>query len=176
MCFAKKVGETFNVVWQSSNDYLMLNSFTWTPLYQLFGTNTFKGGVTVKASTLNQKCGLGQTCTLDKNGKLGSAVDGGTNTALHLTNEYGPIHSGVNQMVTGVDGREASLPIYVSETQEVKGNIDLTPKESVLVWFEKNIETSTMFSSSRSNAIELDLSDKNSVAVNYANGSWSIIK
>ncbi|AEA43987.1 hypothetical protein [Fluviicola taffensis] len=175
LCFAKKVGDNFNVVWKSSKDFLMLNSFTWTPLYQLFGTNSFKGGVTVKASTYNQKCGLGQTCTLDANGKLSSAVDGGSKTALHLTNQYGPVHAGVNQMVTGIDGKEEALPIYVSEKQIIKGTNDLTPKESVLVWFEQNIETSTMFSTSRSNAVELDLTGTNQISVNYSEGEWIIV-
>lgn len=175
LCFAKKVGSSFNVVWKSSSNFLMLNNFSWTPMYQLFGTNTFQGGVTVKASTHNQKCGLGQTCTLDSNGKLSSAVDGGSKTALHLENDYGPIHAGVNQMVTGLDGVEESLPIYVSEAQVVKGAVDLTPKESVLVWFEQNIETSTMFSTARSNPIELDLTGTNQVSVFYSGGTWRII-
>ncbi len=176
LCFAKKVGTDYNVVWKSSMKFLQLNSFKWTPLYELFGTNVFEGGVTVKASTHNNICGLGQTCTLDSNGKLGSAVDGGTDIALHLENEYGPIHAGVNQLVTGIDGKLESLPIYVSQSQIVKGNTDLTPKESVLIWFEQNIETSTMFSTSRSNFVEVDLTTMNEGAVLYKNGGWTIVK
>jgi len=175
LCFAKKVGDAYNVVWQSSTAYLELNSFQWTPMYELFGINKFEGGVKVKASTKNQQCGLGQTCRLSANGVLSPAVDGGSATALHFDNEYGPIHSGVNQLVTGIDGKKSSLPIYVSKNQVVKGSTDLTPKESVMVWFEQGIETSTMFSTSRSNFIEIDLTGKNTAAINYTNGKWTII-
>ncbi len=47
LCFAKKVGDTFNVVWQSTFRYLRFNVFQWIPTYQLFGTNKFESDVTV---------------------------------------------------------------------------------------------------------------------------------
>ncbi|SHF78562.1 hypothetical protein [Vibrio gazogenes] len=171
LCFAKKVGDTFNVVWHSNYKYLRFDTFSWTPLYQLFGSNTFAGGVTVHAATENRNCNLGQTCTLDSYGELSLAKDGGSSTALTFNNEYGPIHTGVNQLLTTASGQK-SLPIYVSEAQEVVGNVELTPKESVMVWFEKNIETSTMFSTARSNSIEIDMTQVNSSKVLYKDGKW----
>ncbi|MFT4984298.1 MAG: hypothetical protein ACI9Q9_001362 [Flavobacterium sp.] len=39
-----------------------------------------------------------------------------------------------------------STPMYVSECEMVKACVSLTPLDKVLVWFEKHVETSSMFS------------------------------
>jgi hypothetical protein len=41
LCFAKKVNDSYNVVWQSATGYLADNTFSWQPLYELFGSNDF---------------------------------------------------------------------------------------------------------------------------------------
>jgi hypothetical protein len=174
LCIAKKLGDSYNVVWNASLNYLMFNTFSYTPIYQLFGITFFQSNVTVRASTNLQHCGLGETCMLNENGNLLPAVSGGSPTSLGFQNEYGSIHSGVNQLLTGIDGRMAVLPIYVSEYQMAKGMSDLTPKESVLVWFEQDIETSTMFVTDRPNAVELDLMNRSSITCLYRNGRWSL--
>lgn len=174
LCFAKKVGDSaYNVVWQSYSDYLSSNTFSWTPQYQLFGSNTFQGNITVKVQTNVQTIGLGQTCDLESSGLLGPAYDGGPDISLTMNNEYGSIHPGVMQVSIGLDGSQISTPIYVAPDPIVMGQAVLTPKEFVLVWFEQNIETSTMFSTARSNSVEIDMTATNSATRLYQNQQWS---
>jgi len=173
LCFAKKVGENdYNVVWQSYTDYLSNNAFSWIPKYQLFGSNEFEANVTVKVSTNKVDIGLGETALLDASGYLESAYSGGPDISITLSNEYGPIHPGLNQISTGIDGEEISTPIYVGESQVVEGDTKLTPVEKVLVWFEQNVETSMMFSTSRSKAVEIDLTSTNTATREYCKGKW----
>ncbi|MFF7109129.1 MULTISPECIES: hypothetical protein [Pseudomonas] len=175
LCFAKRVGdEAYNVVWQSYVQYLSNNNFSWTPMYQLFGTNTFQANVQVTVDTNKVDIGLGQQSTLDQSGLLGPVSTGGPETAITMINQYGSIHPGVNQLSTGIDGKQVSTPIYVAANPIVQGSTNLTPKETVLVWFEQNVQTSTMFSTSRSNAQEIDLTFSNSATYLYANQKWVI--
>jgi hypothetical protein len=174
LCFAKKVGNAaYNVVWQSYKLYLSSNSFSWTPQFQLFGSNTFVGDITVKVSTNVETIGLGQTCKLDSTGLLGPAFDGGPETSITMINDYSSIHPGVMQLSIGLDGSQVSTPIYVAQDAIVTGDAVLTPKETVLVWFEQEIETSTMFSTARSNAVEIDLTFTNSATRLYKDQKWS---
>jgi hypothetical protein len=176
LCFAKKVGtEDYNVVWQSYDAYLSNNEFSWTPQYQLFASNVFKENVQVKVSTNIVNIGLGQTSTLDKNGLLSSAITGGPDVSFTFVNNYAPIHPGVNQLSTGIDGNQVSTPIYVAVNQVVTGNTVLTPVETILVWFEQNVQTSTMFSTSRSKAIEIDLTFDNTAGRLYEGGQWKTV-
>ena len=175
LCFAKKVGDAdYNVVWQSYKKYLSYNEFSWTPQYQLFGTNTFNAGVKVVVSTNAVNIGLGQLSKLNEAGVLSSPVTGGPETGFTMVNEYGSIHPGVKQLCTGIDGTQTSSPIYVSTATAVQGKVTLTPVEKVLVWFEQEVETSTMFSNARSNSIELDLTTDNSLTRHYADQKWVI--
>ena len=177
LCFAKKVGnEYYNVVWQAYKEYLETNEFSWTPIYQLFGSNLFQDNITVKVSTKPVDIGLGETTILNENGRLLPPTTGGPPTSLNLDNQYGSIHPGVNQLSTGIDGDEVSTPIYVSPAAIVKGETYLTPVEKVLVWFEQKIETSTMFSSSRSLAVEIDLTKVNKATRLYTNQQWTKIE
>ncbi|WP_419710942.1 hypothetical protein [Pseudomonas sp. NFX224] len=176
LCFAKKVGtEDYNVVWQSYDAYLSNNEFSWTPQYQLFASNVFKENVQVKVSTNIVNIGLGQTSTLDQNGLLSPAVTGGPAVSMTFVNNYAPIHPGINQLSTGIDGNQLSTPIYVAVNQVVTGNTVLTPVETILVWFEQNVQTSTMFSTSRSKAIEIDLTFDNTADRLYEGGEWKTV-
>lgn len=176
LCFAKKVGDfDYNVVWQSYEKYMELNEFSWEPVYAMFGTNCFKESVTVKATCRPVKMGLGQITTLDVNGVLTNPVSGGEETALNLVNEYGEIHPGVNQLSYGIDGSEVSTPIYVAKEAMLSGTASLQPKEKVLVWFEQNIETGTMFSTARSKSVEIDLTYTNTANVEYDGDGWKFI-
>ncbi|AZO89782.1 hypothetical protein BOO88_12910 [Stutzerimonas stutzeri] len=176
LCFAKKVGDAdYNVVWQSYDAYLSNNEFSWTPQYQMFASNLFKANVQVKVSTNIVNIGLGQTSTLDEHGLLSSAVTGGPNISMTFVNDYAPIHPGINQLSTGIDGNQVSTPIYVAVDQVVTGETVLTPVETILVWFEQNVQTSTMFSTSRSKAIEIDLTFDNTAGRLYEGGQWKTV-
>ncbi|MGD7704702.1 hypothetical protein [Microlunatus sp. Y2014] len=174
LCFAKKVGDSaYNVVWQAYDKYLASNTFSWTPQYELFGSNTFEENVQVFVSTNKVRIGLGETAELNPSGNLGPAYTGGPATAFTMVNDYGSIHPGVNQISTSSMGTTQSTPIYVAENAIVEGSTVLTPVEKVLVWFQQDIQTSTMFSSARSKSIEVDLTQKNSAVQLYSNGAWS---
>ncbi|MNH27928.1 hypothetical protein D3C79_880570 [compost metagenome] len=59
--------------------------------------------------------------------------------------------------------------------QVVTGETVLTPVETILVWFEQNVQTSTMFSTSRSKAIEIDLTFDNTAGRLYEGGQWKTV-
>ncbi len=173
LCFAKKVNNTFDVVWQSYTEYLDNNSFLWTPVYQIFGSNEFAGDVLVKVQTNEVNIDLNQQATLDKEGVIGPASTGGTTTGITLINNYGPIHPGLNQLSTGIGGTQESTPIYVAPDQIALGGDLLTPIDEVLVWFEQNIETSTMFSDARTRSTTIDMTNTNTQTRLYSGGKWT---
>jgi hypothetical protein len=174
LCFAKKVGnDDYNVVWQSYTKYLGNNQFSWTPQYQLFGSNVFQSNILVQVSTNVVAIGLGEISILDESGVLGDPSTGGDKNAINLKNEYGSIHPGVNQLSIGIDGKQVSSPIYVSQKVSVKGDTKLSPVEKVLVWFEQDIETSTMFSTARSLSVEIDLTIPDKATRLYKDQEWS---
>ena len=174
LCFAKKVGDNlYNVVWQAYDKYLSENVFSWTPQYQLFGTNNFTSGAKVSTRTNIVTIGLGQSSTLDQYGLLNAPVSGGPGTSVTLNNSYGNIYPGVNQICTGIDGSIISAPTYVAEKASIKGNIvSYTPTEKVAVWFQQDIETSTMINNINGNPVEIDLNLADSATRLYSNGKW----
>jgi hypothetical protein len=174
LCFAKKVGNNdYNVVWQSSNLYLANNTFSWTPQYQLFGSNIFSGNVSVNVSTNLVTIELGETSVLNKSGILLAPKTAGATTCFTMDNQFGSIHPGVSQLCAGLDGTMTSSPIYVATNAVVSGPVELTPVEKVLVWFEQDIETSTMFSTARSRSVEMDLTEANTARYRYAKETWN---
>jgi len=173
LCFAKKVNDTYNVVWRASSEYLGSNTFSWTPAYQLFGTNTFQAGVKVTAETNTQNISLGQQCVLDSAGELQPPTSGPAGV-LTLVNQYGPIHPGVNEVSTGIDGRQMATSIYVSQEQIISGTDTLTPVEMVMVWFEQDISTGTMFSNAVSLSQEIDMTQQDKVTYSFQDFSWKL--
>ncbi|MEM1323921.1 MAG: hypothetical protein AAGG75_26915 [Bacteroidota bacterium] len=174
LCFAKKVGDnSFNVVWQSYDSYLVNNTFSWVPQYQLFGSNTFQGNVKVQVATNTVNIGLGETSTLNESGILEPPFTGGPEISFTMENNYGSIHPGVNQLSTGIDGQTISTPIYVAEAPILKGDAVLTPVEQIMVWFQQNVETSTMFSTARSREVIIDLTTTDDATRLYKDGEWT---
>jgi hypothetical protein len=173
-CFAKKVNDSYNVVWQASGEYLENNQFSWIPHYQMFGTNTFQAGVQVIATTNTVDIDLGQQTTMSKEGVLSPAKAGGPTDSLTFNNNYNPIHPGVNAYTVGIDGLPYTTAIYVAESAIAPGSDTLTPVESVMVWFDQEVTTGTMFSSARSNTQEIDLTQTDVITYSYSNGQWSL--
>ncbi len=174
LCFAKKVGSTFNVVWQSldGQQYLPTNEIYWVPQYQLFGTNTFSSGVTVLESTNPADIMLGQQATLASDGEMGDAISGPYPLSLNFVNNFGPIHPGVSQIVGGGGNGQAPAPIFVAQDPIVAGSDQLTPVDQVMVWFDAQLQTSTMFSDARSNTVVADLTEVDTVYLLYSGGAW----
>jgi hypothetical protein len=159
LCFARKVGDLFNVVWQSSTAYGPNNMFSWDPVFELFATNYFKDAVKVIVTSNSLRIALGQQSSLDHRIILSApAVDQTPPvdpSSIRMINNYGQIRAGLSA-VSEFNGVTAITPIFVSPDQNVIGDVALTPKEVVRVWFERSIETSTMFERSISRGIEID--------------------
>lgn len=178
LCFAKGVIDkngsvTTNVVWEAYPPikYLAENTFQWTPVYQLFGSNSFSDGSLVEVNTNIVNINLGEQSILDQNGTLGSPSTGGISTSITLVNNFGPIHPAINQLA---NNQQQPTSIYVAEAPIVKGEDTLTPVDQVLVWFQQDIETSTMFSTARSISTMIDLTHSNRETRLYKNGEWSV--
>lgn len=176
LCFAKKVGDfDYDVVWKSITKYAVNNAFSWQPIYDVYGTNTFEDKLKVEVSTNDQLIGLGEITTIDKYGVLSEPVTGGASEAINVLNNFDNIHIGISQVSVNESGVMESTPIYVSKGPVVLGESSYKPVEKVLVWFQANVETGTMFAEMRSNAIEIDLTGKESASVMYKNGQWAFI-
>lgn len=163
LCIAKKVKDDYTVVWSGIKELLPTNTLTWTPEYELFGTNTFKDGFTVTATTKYQPIQGNQTCVLDAAGILGSASGSpDSEKPFYMDNQMGSVHPGVRMLLNG-----ESLPIYVAQEVAIKGEASLQPKEYIKVWFTEKVETSTMISEIKGNNIELNYTGVNSHSVTY---------
>lgn len=184
LCFAKKMcDDTYNVVWKAFGNYLINNVFSWRPQYRLFGSNQFHDGKTVNVSTNAVAVEPGQTATLSSIGILQKPVSGGSPTGFTMRNKYGKIHVGVSQACTRLDGTPVCSPMYVSALEAPKGDIVLTPVDKVLVWFQQDVVSGTMFSTvpvndrfrgARTDALELDLTETNSVHCQFKEQAWNI--
>lgn len=166
LCIAKKVNDSYTVVWKGIKDILRKNYFEWEPKYEIFGTNSFSSGLLVKATTTAQRIQGLQNCTLSPNGILSTAT--GTidsSKPFCMKNEFGTIYPGVN--IIQPDGEH--LPIYVAPAPSIKGDVSLLPKEEVRIWLEQNITTGTMISEVRSNHIDMDFTEESELAVEFLN-------
>lgn len=174
LCFAKKIGDfDYDVIWKSMDRYLSSNIFSWQPIYQIFGTNTFEDKLKVVASTNIKDIGLGEISILDQFGILSDPVTGGDANSINVNNEYGDIHFAISQVSVNQSGQMESTPIYVSQSASILGTGSFKPVEKVQIWFQSNAQTGTMFSELRSNAIEIDLTNKSNATIRYEDGKWS---
>ncbi len=174
LCIAKKVGDSLDFVWDSSLAYMSTSVFSWTPQYKLFGTRSFS---THPQSTTNmESCGLGMNCTLNEYGILEPEASGGSATGLTLVNNYGPIHAGIRQLSTGLDGKTEYRYVYVSKNETPLGaTAIITPEEVVRIWFQQDTGSEIMKTSVTSEAVELDLTDINELSCLYKDSEWSIV-
>ncbi|THG95100.1 hypothetical protein EW026_g6491 [Hermanssonia centrifuga] len=111
LCIAKRVNGKYDVVW-SGADFLVKNTFKWDSEFQVFGSQTFEGGLQVSADTEEQDIKFGETCTLDQYGRMRPAHGSADpkSGVLHVENNYRLMHIGVNAKL----GKSWS-PIYLSE-------------------------------------------------------------
>ncbi|KAI0360894.1 hypothetical protein OH77DRAFT_735449 [Trametes cingulata] len=151
LCIAKKVNGAYTVVWQGSN-VLYSKDFSWSSKYQVFGTNPFQSGALVRASTQTQDIAFGQVAIIDPYGTMQPASGTADNSGkFTIRNDFGVINVGVN---TYVNGQYA--PSYVSANPVVSGRTTLQPIETIMVWFDTRLSTSTMIFQAASDAIEVD--------------------
>ncbi|THG95706.1 hypothetical protein EW026_g5995 [Hermanssonia centrifuga] len=152
LCIAKRVNGKYDVVW-SGADFLVKNTFKWDSEFQVFGSQTFEGGLQVSADTEEQDIKFGETCTLDQYGRMRPAHGSADpkSGVLHVENNYRLMHIGVNAKL----GKSWS-PIYLSEQPFYTGKVDLTPVEKVMIWFDSKSATGTMLVDAITDCLELD--------------------
>ena len=177
LCVAKQVDGRYNVIWQSARDYLQNNQFEWAPQFQIFATNMFKNGVSVRPSTNSVAIDFGEQATLDESGVLGTAKTQGPMSSVNFLNQYqyAPIYPGLSQRCTWINGAVAVAPIYVQAQHAFAQASALTPADRVLVWFDQDqgAEPGMMFSKAPSGAIEIDLTIANAATYLYENQMWT---
>jgi hypothetical protein len=169
LCFAKLVNGVANVVWQSQgpDEWIAMNTFSWDPVYQVYGAQAFQSSVQVKEATNAVSAQLGDTTVLNQYGIFDPASQAGPSTAVTIDNQFRLITMGMNQLAGGT-----STPIYVSPEQAETGVVTLTPVDQIMVWFDQELTTSTMFSSARSNTTKVDLTTTDSASILYSGGIW----
>lgn len=174
LCFAKKTADAdYNVVLQSYKKYTATNTLLLIPLFHIFCCNRFTNGGSVDAATSVSDINVGDTAILNEYGVFTTSVQGGKSTAITLKNEYGQMHPGLNQLFRGIDGTTIAAPFYVAKNPMPPGSIELTPVDKVLVWFEKDIKESTMFTNPRSLAVEIDLTATDTATRHYNKRGWT---
>ncbi|KAJ7727555.1 hypothetical protein DFH07DRAFT_930768 [Mycena maculata] len=174
LCLSKKVNNDYCVVWTGSQ-FNAVNTFQWTESYQVFGANTFQNGALVQATSAAVDIAFGQTAILDDTGTMQPATGPISGASFSVTNEYQPINFGVNQSING-----NFLPIYLDQSLTVIGDETFTPIISVLAFFSKQLQTSSMYSKATSSAIEVTYNGTTTKTVSYVdaatppngNGIW----
>jgi len=170
LCFAKFVNGTANVVWQAFDpqQWLENNVFEWEPAYQVYGARPFRGWEQVASTTPPLAIGLDCTSVLDKNGSFSPATPGGQASSVTIDNQFSPITLGLSQTACG-----SPAPIYVSpEPAAASGAFVLTPVERILVWFDQQLTTSTMFTQDDVMGAVLDMTGIDDATLLYMNGTW----
>ncbi len=173
LCFAKKVQDKYTVVWKALKEYLPVNIFSWTPQYTLSGTNHYEASIEVVTNTNVVEIGLGEISELTKNGLFLEPISGGKETSINISSSYDPgIHPCVSQISSDENGMQTVTPIYVAPLSVAPGEISLTPKEVVAVWFEQDVTTKTMISNAGTNSYTFDLTSKNEDHITYKDKKW----
>jgi hypothetical protein len=83
---------------------------------------------------------------------MGSAAGPNEGASFKVKNEYGSINMGVKGLVG-----DLWLPIYVDPVPMVTGTETFIPVVSLLVWFDRSLQTSTMFTEAVSMSVEVCL-------------------
>ncbi|KAF9455496.1 hypothetical protein BDZ94DRAFT_1316168 [Collybia nuda] len=161
LCIAKKVNNMYNVVWNSTS-FIEKNTFQWTEDYALFGQVGFTSSALISAATNILPIEFRQTADFDSNGIFQDPQDSSGDSSFSVDNNYGPINFGVQAKLGGI-----FAPVYLDATPEVLGQESFTPVVSVMVWFDRTLSTSTMFTSSLSRAFEIDYTGIISQTVSY---------
>jgi hypothetical protein len=176
LCVAKMfAGNTPNIVWQGFSDYLQNNPFSWLPQYQVFGSSGFIVGNVATIDTGTVPIVPGQKTVLDADAHFQTPVAGAPPGSIMIGNEYRQqIHLGFGSASTGPDGVQRTTPIYVMPTPaNVNFNYTYTPIDTVRVWFQQNVVTSTIIDPNIPNSIDIDLRTRDFGKLLYQGGKWS---
>lgn len=175
LCFALKTNDTYSVICQSTFDYLPSTRISWSSTYQLFGTNFFIAGADVVVETNPVDIEFGQRARLNSAGVLKPAEDVGSSGVITFVNDYGAIHPGLIAPSAGPDGIARQLPIHLERQVSNSGFVWLTPADMAMIWFQQNVTTGMMLDPDLTrlqNAIEVDLTDTDTVSLQFESNAW----
>ncbi|KAJ7456023.1 hypothetical protein B0H11DRAFT_1611182, partial [Mycena galericulata] len=139
LCISKKVNNVYCVVWQSMS-FSATNTIKWTESYRTFASRSFTEGALVRAETEEVPIAFGQTAILDRDGVMRDATGGKTGSSFYVDNEWQPCNIGVSGEING-----QFRPAFVNPQQTIFGKQGLAPIVSVMVFFDKILETGMMF-------------------------------
>ncbi|KZV84471.1 hypothetical protein EXIGLDRAFT_776506 [Exidia glandulosa HHB12029] len=153
LCVAKKVNSCYSVVWTSTRDYNYENEYSWTDDYQVGAVQGFEAGQDLikLPATKKQHISFGQTVVREPNGVLKAATGAPNGESFIVANMGGETHIVVDQMI-GANFQTT----WVDPDGTINGKVKVTPQLKVLVFFEKDITTGTMFVEVNYPAIEID--------------------
>lgn len=116
----------------------------------------------------------GQHATITNNGRINTQPiqipEGGT---FYIDNQYMPCYIGLNQKLNGV-----FAPAFLDQYLNIFGPSDITPLVTVMVFFSRTLETSSMFLNVSSSVCEIAYQGAVQKAVEYTdvkgngNGMW----
>jgi len=162
LCLAKKFNNAYTVVFSGEPPSPRAQTITWNETYQVFGASQFLPGALVEAFTSAVHIDLGETATLSQDGILDPAEGDAAGESFYVRNKYAPIVLGVNLQVAG-----SYVPSFVTTSVAVVGTQEFTPEPKILVWFDRNLRTSAMFSQSVALPYEVDFSERNSAEISW---------
>ncbi|KIK52884.1 hypothetical protein GYMLUDRAFT_250863 [Collybiopsis luxurians FD-317 M1] len=172
LCLARKVGDTYNVIWKGDKQFLMSNEFQWTQRYRVFASKAFEEGTLVRAASNEEDIEYKQECLFDEYGVMQSARDDpeGKEGTFDIVNKYGIINFAVSAEVNG------EYSVIYNTPDAIKGNVALTPINQVRVWFGLKAETGTMFVDISGEYIDVKYGDKYTKEILYdADGNWRLL-
>ncbi|KAJ7456022.1 hypothetical protein B0H11DRAFT_1739596 [Mycena galericulata] len=173
LCISKKVNNVYCVVWQSMS-FSVTNTINWTESYQTWASVKFAEGALVRAETNAVPIAFGQTAVLSTAGVMGDATGAKTGGSFVVVNEWQPCNIGVSQEING-----HFSPTFVNPQKTIVGEEELTPIVSVMVFFDRTLETGTMFTRAKSSTCEVTYMGDSTKTVSYVddgngrgNGIW----
>ena len=175
---ALKVNGEFDVIWRSVSDYTIVNSFQWSPVFHIFGTDHIAQGEVVDIDTNVVTVTLGQDVVMEFDDLIDQPVPGNAATGItFINNSDSEAYPGLAQLLSFDGSTEAITPVYVSETPIHSGqSLLITPAQEIVVWFGPESETGVLISEAfitLSNFVVIDFTDNSTIILQFEDGEWT---
>lgn len=175
---AKKVNDSFTVIWQSKGAIATVNVPAYqyhnefdinTPSYMVNYTNdpVQSGDVTFTSGGKNLSINTGQTTVLNANGIFEAAKNGGDPSDVLINNE---LQANPHEILLDSKGNN----IWVNRESGMNiGTATITPKYEYQLWFGNIQETGSLIAENRSNIATVSLQAGDAKTITYDNsGDW----
>ena len=176
---AIKVNGDFSVIWRSVSESSSINTFQWSPVFHILGSDNTDDSPTVDISTNTVDIILGQDVLYNSSKLIEQPVTGNSPNGINFINNSGSIINPVlAQLLTFVkssQSTQAITPVFISEKPLSSGeSLLITPSQEVIVWFGQPVDPGTLFTGTGVlTVLGVDLSNDSSEAWLYSEGIWS---